>query len=237
MTMPIRFLRLLIAPALLAASGLAAAAAPKAFTATYEVLRGGSAIGRSTLTLRADGPATWTYASNMEGTSGLAALLGADVRETSRFRWKDGRPEALSYDYKLDAAIKSKQRHLRVDWKADRVDVDDGRKGTFRYAPKPGLVERHSLPLALAWALQDGKRTIALPVAVQDRVQTQRFEVTGDETVKVPAGTFHALRVDRTDDNKSFSAWFAPDRFPVPVKLAQSDGGDITMLLKSFKRP
>lgn len=212
----------------------AAAATPRAFTATYEVQRGGSVIGESTLTLRAAGNGTWTYVSKMRGTSGLAALLGADLEETSRFRWHNARPEALSYDYKLDAAVKHKTRHVVVDWKAGKVAVDDGKKGKFSYAPQPGLVERHLLPLALGWALDDGHKEITLPVAVRDRVQSQRFRVTGKDRVEVPAGQFQALRVDRTDDDKGFSAWYVPGKYAVPVKLAQSGGGDITLSLKSY---
>jgi hypothetical protein len=213
---------------------LAAAARPQAFTAVYEVQRGGSTIGESVLTLRADGNGTWTYASKMRGTAGLAALLGADLEETSRFRWRDGRPEALSYDYELDAAVKHKTRHVVIDWKAGKVSVDDGKKGRFSYAPQPGLVERHLLPLALGWALDEGRKDITLPVAVRDRVQQQRFRATGKDAIEVPAGRFQALRVDRTDDDKGFSAWYAPGKYAVPVKLAQSDGGDITLLLKSY---
>lgn len=215
--------------------GSAMAATPASFTATYKVLRGGSDIGESTLALRADANGQWTYTSSLRGTSGMAALLGASVKEASTFRWRDGRPEAVSYDYALDAAIKHKHRHVDVDWARGQVAVDDGKKGHFDFASQPGMVERHLLPLALGYVLADaGKTQVTLPVAVQNRVQMQSFEVAGKEPVDVPAGHFDAVRVDRTDDDKGFSAWYMPDRYPVPVKLAQSAGGNITMLLKSF---
>ena len=227
--------RSLLAVVAVLVSGSACAAAPTAFTATYKVLRGGSAIGESTLTLRADGDGGWSYASDMRGTSGMAAMLGASVKENSRFRWHDGHPEAVAYNYDMDAAIKHKQRHVTVDWKAGKVAVDDGKKGHFAFATQPGMVERHLLPLALGYALADGSKTqLSIPVAVQNRVQVQSFNITGKDPVDVPAGHFNAVRVDRTDDNKGFSAWYMPARYPVPVKLAQTDGGDITLLLKSF---
>ncbi|KGI77227.1 DUF3108 domain-containing protein [Oleiagrimonas soli] len=218
----------------LTAGAASAASTPKPFTATYQVLRNGSPIGESTLQLRSDG-ANWVYTSRMRGTSGLASLLGASVDETSHFRWHDGHPEALSYDYRMQAAIKSRQREVHVDWSHDTVRVvDDGK--TFDYAAKPGLVERHSMPLALGYALESGANKVALPVAVKDRVEMQRYAVTGKSAVQVPAGRFDAVRVDRTDDSKDFSAWYVPSRYPVPVKLAQRAGGHLTMLLKSFRR-
>ena len=216
--------------------GTANATTPTAFTATYKVSRGGSPMGTASISLRNDGNGQWTYRKTVKGTAGLAAMLGASVDETSRFRWKGDLPEALSYDYQLHTGIKDTQRHLRVDWGTNQVSVD-GSKGTQTYPARPGIVERNTLPLALGLALQTGKQQVALAVAVRQEVQTQRFKVTGKETVNVPAGSFHAERVDRTDAERGFSAWYAPERYPLPVKLSQHDGGDLVMELVSYSEP
>ena len=233
-------IRPLLAPllglGLLLGARAAIAAVPAAFTATYDVSQGGQPMGQATVSLRADGHGEWIYRKDVKGTGGLAALLGASVTESSRFRWKGDVPEAISYDYQLQTAVKQKQRHLTVDWPKNRVTVDDG-KGAQSYPGSPGMVERNTLALALGLALRDGKQQVALPVAVRQEVQTQNFEVTGRETVKVPAGHFDAQRVDRTDADRGFSAWYAPDRYPLPVKLSQHDGGDMVMELVSYRQP
>jgi hypothetical protein len=198
------------------------------------VLRDGSPMGEANVSLKPLGHGQWEYGKHVRGTSGLAALLGANLDEVSRFRWKGDVPEALGYDYRLDAAIKSKRRHVTVDWSKHLVTVDEG-KGAITYAPQPGMVERNTTALAIGLALRDGHRQIALPVAVKQAVETQRFKVTGKEKVTVPAGSFNALRVDRTDADRGFSAWYAPDRYPLPVKLSQKDGGNLTMELVSFR--
>jgi len=226
--------RLLCAFGLCAVSSLALAATPKPFTATYAVARGGSALGTATVSLRPAGNGEWIYRKHMQGTDGLAALLGANLDEHSRLRWKGDVPEAISYDYEFDAAIKRKQRHLRVDWNRRKVTVDEG-KGVITYAAVPGMVERNTTALAIGLALRKGKRQIALPVAVRQQVEMQHFKVMGIEAVGVPAGRFQAQRVDRTDADRGFSAWYVPDRYPLPVKLSQHDGGDITMQLVSFE--
>ena len=214
--------------------GTANATTPTAFTATYNVSRGGSPLGVATISLRNDGNGQWTYRKDVEGTGGLAAMLGASSHETSRFRWKGDLPEALSYDYQLQTGIKNKQRHLRVDWSSNQVSVDEG-KGSETYPAKPGMVERNTLPLALGVALQAGEQHVTLAVAVRQEVQTQQFKVTGKETVNVPAGHFDAERVDRTDTDRDFSAWYAPARYPLPVKLSQHDGGDLVLELVSYQ--
>lgn len=230
-------IRPLLAPflgfALLLAAPLVSAATPTAFTATYNVLQGGDPVGVATITLRAGGNGEWIYSKSVKSTGGLAAMLGASVKESSRFRWKGELPEAISYDYQLHTGIKNKQRHLRVDWAKSQVSVDDG-KGAQHYPASPGMVERNTLPLALGLALQAGRQQVALAVAVRQEVQTQRFKVAGKQTVKVPAGSFNAERIDRTDADRGFSAWYAPDRYPLPVKLSQHDGGDMELELVSY---
>ena len=215
------------------ATAATAATTPGAFTATYQVSRDGSPMGTATVSLHDDGNGQWTYRKAVKGTGGLAALLGASVDETSRFRWKGELPEALSYDYELQTGIKDKQRHLRVDWNTNQVHVE-GNKGSETYPAQPGIVERNTLPLALGVALRGGQRQVALAVAVRQKVEPQQFKVAGTEAIRVPAGSFRAERIDRTDADRGFSAWYAPDRYPLPVKLSQHDGGDLTMELVSY---
>ena len=225
----------LLSLGLLFGSQAVLAATPTSFTAHYNVLQGGEPMGVATVTLRKGSNGEWIYSRDVKGTDGMAAMMSASVKEASRFRWKGDVPEAISYDYELDAAIKNKQRHMLVNWTKQQVTVDEG-KGPSTYAAVPGMVERNTTPLALGLALRDGQQQIALPVAVRQGVQTQNFKVTGKETVKVPAGSFNAVRVDRTDAERGFSAWYAPDRYLLPVKLSQHDGGDMVMELVSYSQ-
>ena len=224
------------AAAAIAAAPLFAAAAPQPFTATYQVLRDGQAIGQATVRLSAGDDGEYTYSDQIKGTSGLAAVLGASSSETTRLRWTGGMPETVSYDYRMEAAIKRKQRHLQVDWNARQVQVTDNRKA-FSYAAAPGMVDRNLLPYALGLALRDGKRAVSLPVGVKQRVENQQFQVQGTEAVQVPAGSFQAERISRTDAERAFDAWYAPKKYPVPVKLSQSDGGNLTLQLVSYSQP
>ncbi|MGA0585869.1 DUF3108 domain-containing protein [Dyella sp. KRB-257] len=214
----------------------AAASAPAPFTATYQVQRDGETIGEATITLSAAGGDTYAYRNWTRGTAGLAALLGASSDETTRFRWHDDAPETLTYDYRMNAAIKQKHRHLEVDWAAGRVTVDEG-KGPIRYASAPGMVDRNTLPLALGLALREGRKSVVLPVGVKQRVEQQQYAVQATEPVSVPAGEFKAERITRTDADKPFSAWYVPAKFPLPVKLAQGDGDHLTLQLVSFRSP
>jgi len=223
-----------LALALSTTAAFAAAPAPTPFTATYQVSQGGQVIGEAVITLKSAGAGQWIYSNQTKGTAGIAAALGANSSETTKFRWNNDAPETVSYDYNMDAGFKKKQRHTQVNWTSGQVTVDEG-KGPMSYPSAPGLVDRNTTPFAIGLALRTGKQSVSLPVAVKRNVETQEFKVTGKDTVKVPAGSFPTERVVRGGDENAFSAWYAPQKYPVPVKLTQSDGGNLELQLVSYK--
>jgi Protein of unknown function (DUF3108) len=228
------FARSLCLALVLVATAAAAAPPLPAFTAHYRLLRNGSPIGQATLTLEQGADGNWTFTTDSKGTAGLAALIGASTHETSTFRWVGDLPQGESYDYAMQAAFKQKQRSVRFDWADKTATVND--KGEHRYPVHPGTLERHTVPLAIAAGLDAGKRDFALPVAVRDRVQIQHYAVQGDQTVSVPAGTYHAVRVVRTDhDAEAFDGWFVPGKLAVPVRLVQRDRDTLELALQDYK--
>jgi hypothetical protein len=227
--------RSLLASFALVVSTAAFAAQPTPFTATYQVSRQGEAMGEATITLKSLGNGEYEYSNQIHGTSGLAAMLGANSSDVTRFRWNNNAPETERYTSKV-VALKTKQRTMQVDWNSKQVNVDDG-KGATNYAAVPGLVDRNTMSYALGLALRNGSQNVTLPVGVKQRVEQQQFKVQGAENVKVPAGSFQAERVTRTDSDKHFDAWYVPKQYPLPVKLAQSDGGDLTLELVRYSSP
>lgn len=204
------------------------------FSATYRVLKEGEPIGESRFTLQRSG-GNWLYASKTSGTSGLAGWLGARVEEKTRFRLAHGRIELLRHEYLVRAAFYERSRTIDVDWQTGSVHVEDSREGKADYATVPGLIGKQLLSLALGRRLLDPGKTLHLPVAVHNRVRSERFRVAGTAMITVPAGTYQATRVDRIDDDHAMSAWYTDD-IPVPVKLAQDGDGQITLVLTSFQR-
>lgn len=223
-----------LALTLVATFAAAAKTAPPlpAFRARYQLLRNGTPIGEATLTLRKSSDGAWTFTTVSKGTSGLAGLLGAATRETSVFHWVGDLPQCDSYDYTLNTAVRQQHRSVRCDWSHHVIEVDDRGKHTFE--ARPGTLERHTVPLALAAGLSDGKKQFDLAVAVRDRIEDQHYAARGKATVQVPAGSFDAIRVGRTDDGDNFEAWFAPHKLPVPVKIDQRGKGGFSLELESW---
>jgi len=227
---------LFVACALSFAALPAFAAEIKPFHAEYATLRNGGEVGRTTLDLADNGDGSWTLRSETKGTSGLAKLAGIHIVETSRFHWKDGRPEAIAYDYQQEGAFKQRTRHADFDWKGGDVRVSEGGQD-YHYAIVPGLIDRQAVTLALASDLVHGATTFEYPVAVKDRVETMRYTRGAVETLKVPAGEYKAQLMQRdgepgADRKRVARSWFAESLGWMPVEIEQTEKKGDTVTLK-----
>lgn len=217
-------------------------APPAPFRAEYLALRNGDELGRTTLELSDNRDGTWTLRSETNGTAGLAKLAGIHIVETSRFRWQNGRPEAIEYDYRQDSAIKKRTRHAAFDQATSQVRVEEGGE-TFTYALVPGLVDRHAVTLAIANDLMRNVQRFDYKVAVKDHIEDMRYERAGNETLNVPGGTFETVLMRRvgepgTDRKRVARSWFSEKLGWLPVQIEQSEkkGDTITLRLASVQR-
>jgi hypothetical protein len=232
-------LPLALALTFLAAAPAFAEAPLKPFRAEYATLHNGSELGRTTLELADGGDGTWTLRSETRGTAGLAKIAGVHIVETSRFRWRDGRPEALAYDYRQDDALRQRTRHAEFDWNAGEARVREG-NGDFRYAIVPGTIDRQAVTLAIAGDLMRGAARFDYHVAVKDRIEEMHYARAGTETVKVPAGEFSAVLMRRdgepgADRRRVARSWFAQSLgwMPVQIEQVQDKGDTVTLKLVS----
>lgn len=209
------------------------------FHAEYVALRNGDALGTTTLALSDNHDGTWTLRSETRGTSGLAKLAGIHIVETSRFRWKDGRPHAIEYSYRQDSAIRKRERH--ASFSNGEAEVKEGGE-TYRYAIVPGLIDRHAVTLAIATDLKRNAEAFDYKVAVKDHVEDMRYERGGNETLSVPAGSFDTVLMRRigepgTDRKRVARSWFSEKLGWLPVEIEQSEKKGDTITLKLAAAP
>ena len=228
---------LLLAPlSIPLAASATTAAAPTPFSAQYRVLRDGDAIGTATLSLARDGTG-YVFSNVTKGNAGLAALLGLDVSESSRFDWRSGAPLDLDYRYRMRSAFKTITRGARFDWSAGRITVDNGKSQT-QYDAAPGTVDRNLTVLLLAQRVAAGARgAVVVPVAMNDHISQQHYAIAATPvTVRVPAGRYQAYAVQRSDADNGLRAWYAPPLL-APVRMEQRDGKGTVYLLELAQAP
>ena len=220
----------------MAASALAAPPIP-AFKAEYAASRNGKELGRTTIELIDNRDATWTLRTSTVGTAGLARMAGLDVVEESRLRWRDDRPETVAYDFRQDAALRSKRRSATFDWSKNEVHMRDG-DSDVRYALVEGAVDRHALTMALVNDLVRGAVPATYKVAMKDALEEVRYADCGTVAVTVPAGRYDTRCLERKREKRTSTSWFAASEGWLPVRIEQVEkGGEtITLALVSLKR-
>jgi hypothetical protein len=222
------------------APALALAAAPKPYTARYEVLRNGDRLGEATITFAALPNGRYDFSSRTRGDGGLAAMLGVSIDERSILRWHDGRPETVAYNLSQKVGWKDKQRSLEVDADAGRVtSTDKGERIALPYSA--GVLDRHAVSIALMQDLAAGREgDLDYTVAERRDVQQQHYRTAGTASVQTPMGTLDAVRVDRvrqSGDGRSTQFWLSARHGYVPVRMLQKepDGESIEMRIVSLQ--
>ncbi len=210
----------------------------KPFHAEYVAMRDGKPLGATTIEWRANADGTYTLKTSTKGTSGLAKLAGLDVTEESTLRWRDGVPETTRYDFSQDAAFSSKERHAEINWDDNRVDMKDNDKRAS-YDTVPGMIDRHAVMLALANDLAQHRDSFDYKVAMKDGIEDFRYEKLPNATLKVPAGSYDTVALERKRGPRTSTTWFSEKNGWVPVQIEQVDAKKketITLQLKSIKR-
>jgi hypothetical protein len=211
-------------------------ASSQPFSARYEVLRNGRALGEARLTLARDVDDTWQFHSETRGTRGLASIAGVEISERSTFRWRGLLPELVEYDYRQNVAMRRRERSLRVDVASNAI-VSRQDDQTFELRFEEGVVDRNAVVLAVMAAVAAGRVDLSFRVADRDDVESQRYRVAGRERVNVRAGSFDTVLIERIREKpgRDTDTWLAPELgyLPVRIRHREADGETLEMRLVS----
>ena len=166
-----------------------------------------------------------------------ASAMMANIRESSLIKLEDGQILPIQYDYQRKILTRNREAQLRFDWEEGHVttDIDDK---PWRMAIEPGIHDKLSYQLQMPFDLKAGLTTLEYEVADGGKKQIYRFQVTGEDEIETPAGTFTAIRVERDrgeGSNRETLIWFAPELDYLVVRLEQVEpnGNRFALLLKS----
>jgi len=213
-----------------------AASAPPAFSYDFQVSRNGSPLGVSSMSFAPARSGSWLLKTTVTGTEGLASLAGAGVNESTTLVVNNGELELLSNRQETQLAWKSSRKTTDLDRASRTYVYDDGKNG--REVPyQAGLLDQHSLTLAVISDLQAGKTgTLVYRGLSKGRLETFRFRILGEETLGTALGRMATVKVERvreTSNGKSTRIWLAKDRNYAPVLIQEnnSNGDDVEMKL------
>ncbi len=225
---------------LLTGAGNATGYAP--FVATYEVWINGKPQGRSVMSLSREDDGRWQYEIRMEGTRGMARMVGALVDQTTLFELHEGRPRPLAASSYSKVLFKTTERSGQYDWRLGEArwsgDLKPERLGPV--ALRPGDLNSALLNFALVRDVEarpEIGRVLEYRMVDEGRVREYRYRIEGPESVEVGADPVETIRVSREADGRRVVVWVAPG-LPVPARMLQEDKDDpgIDMRLLGIER-
>lgn len=150
----------------------------------------------------------------------------AKLREMSVFKCSDNQITPMDYLYRAGGLIDEDDRTL-VFLETSQTIRDQEKDKAYTDDWEPGIQDNLTYIQQASIVLSQGLQEFTFPVFEKKKTKPFRFRVVGEESIKVPAGTFQAIKVRqiRDDKDREIYAWFAKQPgFPL-IRLKDKDNG------------
>ena len=204
------------------------------FVLKLQVSRNGTMLGVNNVELKQSKPGVWDFSGAIIGTDGLAMLAGATVKERSLLTAPKGELELYSSFLETKVAWRRDVKTITLEKdRANYLYKDHKKSVTVPY--QPGLLDQHSVTLALISDLQSGKGpTFKYQIIVKGKIEPYTFRIVENQSIETALGRLDTVKVERvrqTANGKSTLIWFARDKNFMPVKFQElnAEGDSIDM--------
>lgn len=223
--------RVLLATLLLSAAGAAAAVEP--FRASYQVYRGGRALGVATLQVVRNAQGQWRVDLDMDG-KGLAGLAGIHAQQSTVFIEDGAIYRPLSQSTVRRVLFTRRQSTGVYDWQARKArwtgDVKPSRRAPVDL--QPGDMSGLLINLAVIRDARPGS-TLDYRYVDTGRARPHRYVVAAaPEDIVVGELRYSALRVDRVQSGGEQTSIWVAEGVPTPIRMLQRENGEDTYDLR-----
>ena len=211
----------------------AAWAEPTAYSARYSIYRNGKLSGKLEVRLAPEGDG-WALHSELEGTHGMARILGARDVEHVRGRLdENGRFVPAEYSRHTRVAGINDRWLSTFDWPADRVTVVHDGKSRFELPLEGRALDPLSLKLEVQRRLGEPDPEFEFLMVEEDEIDPQRFRAGEAEWQETALGCLRTIPLEkvRRNDRRYTRAWHASDfgHLEVRVEHGKRDGDHLEM--------
>lgn len=160
----------------------------------------------------------------------------ATLKESSDFILINDQITPTNYSYRSTGLIDEDDRTLH--FVSDQQIIEDREsKKTITDQWRSGIQDNMTFMLQASIELSKGKQEFELPVFEKKKTKTFRFKVIGEETVKTPAGSFKAIKVQqvRKSKKREIYAWFGKSEGYPLLKLRDKKNGKLRYQIQATK--
>lgn len=216
-----------------------AAAILNGFHTVYE-LRYSALRADATVDLKpGDIPNEYLYSVTTK-TRGIARLLrpGA-ASEIARFRYDENGFQPLSYHLDDGVAKAENDSDIQFNWQTG-IATATHEIETVELPITAGMLDRLTADIAAIQKLRNGEPLTGFDLVDRNEIRRYEYTLQGEETIKVPAGTFKTVKYlrNRPGSSRATLIWFAPDIAYLPVKITQlKRGKSVIEMLATLLEP
>lgn len=195
------------------------------FTAQYSLVKKGLTIGEIRLSLKQEDD-RWRFETHAKA-AGFAAMFSDDtVTESTLLKIDQQNIQPLHYRYLRSGDKHGKDLEIEFNWEKATAKVKEQNESTS-VELKDNTLNEHSITLALILALKSGFSEKTYTVLDETKLETQTYTRADEETVKVPAGEFNAVKVVRNHGSRKTIGWYAPMLHYLPIKIQSLKDGKL----------
>lgn len=210
---------------------------PGDFQAFYQLRVNGFVIGETQVELAAQAAGQYLYRTHTYSTGITSLFSDDDLLESSLFKLHQQQLRPL--EYRFDHIGRKKERHayLKFDWQAGEVaNTVEGH--TWEMKIPRHAMDKLIVQLAVMLDLDAGKKDFKYAVADGGKLKEYQFAITGEETIRTPAGEYQTIKLERLrkDNDRSTYFWCAPSLNYLPVRIKQIEHEDGVTYLSELKR-
>jgi hypothetical protein len=188
----------------------------------YSALRADATIDLQS----ADAPNEYIYSVTTK-TRGIARLMRpGTATEKARFVYDANGFRPLSYRLDDGVAKAENDSDIQFDWQSG-IATSTHESETVELPISPGMLDRLTADIAAIQELRNGRPLTGFDLVDRNEIRRYEFTLQGEETIKVPAGTFKTVKYLRARPGSSRATliWFAPGKAFLPVKITQLKRG------------
>jgi hypothetical protein len=209
------------------------------YTATYEVIHKGRAVGSSEFSVSYDDAKDlYTFRSRTVVKGMMLKLVSPNaVVERSDFVVRGGEIRPLEFWYEDGSRKGEDNVHAIFDWDAGTVVIAAERRSEL--ALQPGVLDRGSMQVAVMRDMASGAAPGPYVLADEDALKTYEYVLESEERTPTPLGELGTLRYrqQRQGSSRSTALWVAPQLQYLPVRIEQIRDGqsDTVFVLQSVQ--
>lgn len=197
------------------------------FVASYEVFRGGKALGEATMQVVALPASRWRVDLMVRGTRGVFGMAGVNAEQSTVFDAKGETYRPLTQATVNKTVFTQKKTIGVYDWPAGSArwqgDVKETRTGPL--ALQGGDMSGLLINLSVIRDAEPGK-TLHYRFVDNGRVRDHRYVVADDlESVSVAGIGYTAMRVERVEDGTEETVIWVVKDVPTPIRMLQREDG------------